>query len=83
MKQRGDTDIALSLFLLLVVGVGWLIFAPWSCHSKWGGSNLNVSWGPMKGCTVQMPSGRWMPEDRIRDIDLEEKKKESNATIPK
>jgi len=72
-KQRGDAEVGAAIFMILVVVIGWLIFAPWSCHSRWGGSNMDVSWGPIQGCKVKLPDGRWLPEDRVREVELPRK----------
>jgi hypothetical protein len=80
--QSGYEEVGGSLLLLAVLVVGWLIVAPWTCHSKWGSSGMSTSWGPIQGCLVQTPSGRWVPEDRVRDVDLEPRTP-SNAQIPK
>jgi hypothetical protein len=69
---RYETGLGVALVIVLVVAyvsvkgiLGW-----WSCHAKWAGSGLASSWGPIQGCVVQMPSGKWMPEGNVRDMDL-------------
>ena len=63
-------------FGLILVGsvavplIGTLIVSKLHCESQWAQSGLAVQWGPLKGCVVQMPSGRWIPAERVRDIDL-------------
>lgn len=46
---------------------------------------MQTSWGPVKGCIVQTPNGRWLPEERIREVDLTPRTAEkSQATeVPK
>jgi hypothetical protein len=44
----------------------------WSaCHAKWDRANMvSVEWGPIQGCMVKLPDGRWLPEERIREFDI-------------
>ena len=69
-KQRGDFEIVAGLVLFLIGIILWVIFSSWSCGARWKHSGVNTSWGPIQGCLVKMPSGRWVPDDRVRDIDL-------------
>ena len=59
------------LFVGLFVGIFQLSKA--NCYSSWEYSGLNVDWGPLKGCIVQTPNGRWLPADSLRDMDLNPK----------
>jgi hypothetical protein len=69
------TFIAGIIILAIVVGIGMGINNV-KCKGRWGDSGLPVSWGPVQGCKVQLPDGRWLPEDRIREIDVAPKKSE-------
>lgn len=71
-RERGSTVIELLLMLALVVVVLGIAAAAsaYSCGSKWRLSGLSTDWGLFQGCTVQMPSGRWVPEKNVRDMDL-------------
>lgn len=70
-KQRGDAELVISLVLFLLAVPIWMIFSSIECHSKWGRAGMtDVAWGPMQGCLVKLPDGRWMPEDRIREVDI-------------
>jgi hypothetical protein len=70
-KQRGDSEVGLTLGGTAILLIIYAIFAAMSCHSKWGRAGMaDVSWGPIQGCMVKMPDGRWLPEERIREIDL-------------
>ena len=63
--------------------LGWFLFAAIcgllfgaiklsevSCHAQWEQSGLQADWGIVKGCVVKTPSGRWLPADSLRDMDL-------------
>lgn len=41
-----------------------------SCHAAWSRSGLATDYTIMGGCVVQMPDGRWIPSDRVRDIEI-------------
>lgn len=76
-SESTDNDwLAVAAFvglvlLVVVFGIlGALTFYAYSCESRWAASGLKTDWGPIKGCLVQMPSGRWIPDSRVRDIDL-------------
>lgn len=58
----------------LVIGVMLLVTLLWSwigCGARWQPSGLATSWGPIQGCLVQVPGGRWVPADNVRGVDLE------------
>lgn len=60
---------------VLVVGfVGFGALLVWgeslTCQRRWQHSRLATEWGPLQGCLVQVPDGRWLPDDRIREIDI-------------
>ena len=51
--------------------IGWAIWENAACKSKWLRSGMaDVTWGPIQGCLVRLPDGRWLPEERIREIDI-------------
>lgn len=72
-KQRGESLIGI---VFLIAGICVILFGlvAWidsaSCSSKWEGSGLESKWGPLSGCLVKWPDGRWLPSDVIRDISL-------------
>ena len=83
-KQRGDAEVMASLILGAIGLVLWMVFSAWSCGSRWGKSDMRTSWGPVQGCLVQTPSGRWVPDDRVRDVDLEPRQTQAPKTdIPR
>jgi hypothetical protein len=77
-KQRGfgEALVVVMLFVLAfaaLIGLG-MFFDNWSCKSKWERSGMAaVTWGPVQGCLVKLPDGRWLPEERIREIDVPRK----------
>ena len=67
---RGDAEFVPALVIAGVSVILWVIFASLSCSSRWADSGLKSSWGPVKGCLVKTPAGRWIPDDRVREVDL-------------
>jgi len=64
-----------GFFLLIAAGCifgGVLGLDKASCTGKWEESGFATKWGPVKGCIVQVPNGKWLPEDVIREMDLRE-----------
>lgn len=57
------------LMLGIALGIPLLLDA-WACHSRWGQSSYAVQYGPVQGCLVRTPAGAWVPEDRVREIDM-------------
>lgn len=73
-------DIQLRLFMagfclavLCIVAspfaIGYWVKAA-ACADRWEGSGMASRFGVFSGCLVQTPSGRWIPDDRVRDADL-------------
>lgn len=69
-KQKGFLEVVVSGIMLLVICLGMLAMMKWECTSKWEQSGLPVQWGPIKGCLVQVPTGRWLPAETIRELDI-------------
>jgi hypothetical protein len=69
-KQKGNIEIIGLLLLVLVVIIGTSALMRLECKSKWELSGLPVQWGPLKGCLVQVPSGKWLPSETIRELDI-------------
>ena len=65
------------LITAVCLAIGWWI--SWAkCHSQWEHSGMTaISWGPIQGCLVKLPDGRWLPADRIREIDISRAEKAS------
>ena len=84
-SQRGDAEVMATLILGAIGLVIYAVIAAWSCSSRWAQSGVSTSWGPIQGCLVRMPSGRWVPDDRVRDIDISAPQQQApqGADIPK
>lgn len=76
-KQRGEGGIAVITILgTLAIIAGLFLMDKVACHSRWEKSGaLSVSWGPAKGCMVEVSKGRWLPADSIRELDLRQEEK--------
>lgn len=75
-RQKGDAHLFFVFgvifgILLLVASCSSLV----SCKASWGKSGLNTSWGFFQGCLVEVEPGRWIPEDKVREIDVKPQKK--------
>lgn len=83
LTQRGSGDpIAAILFAIVMTILIFVISALLdrsSCHGQWERSGLKVNWGPIKGCLVQMPDGRWLPTSAVRDVDVTPHKEEKKS----
>lgn len=59
--------------VLAFVVMGVVVFLPfmaldaYSCSSRWAKSGFETSWGPLQGCNIRPPGGRWMPEKNYRE----------------
>ena len=61
--------IALLLFFALVVLISWPINA-YQCRVRWEGSGLQSRYQFLGGgCFVQTAAGRWIPSDRVREVN--------------
>lgn len=72
MKTWGEVLFYVLVFTL-VLTLGFQIVSAVegiSCRSRWDGSGMQTQYTLMGGCRVQMSDGRWLPEDRVRDISL-------------
>ncbi len=50
---------------------GSIAYDSWACGRRWGGSGMATTWGPVQGCQVEVSPGRFIPEDRVREVDLQ------------
>lgn len=60
------------IVLLLIFG-GSMVLSKMACHARWEQSGMATSWGVIQGCLVKLPDGRWVPDDRVREFDLQRK----------
>lgn len=69
--------------VILAIGVLiWIVVASWTCAQRWKASGLSTTWGIGQGCLVQTPGGRWIPDDRVRDVDLAPPAADKRPEIP-
>lgn len=40
------------------------------CDKRWENSGLDTSYTFWGGCQVRLSSGKWIPEDRVRQSDI-------------
>lgn len=40
------------------------------CDRRWENSGMNTSYTFWGGCQVRLSSGKWVPEDRVRQSDI-------------
>lgn len=67
-RQRGSVGFYVLVLIALLSAAAYV--SALTCERRWAGSGLAVEWGIVEGCRVLMPSGRWMPDDRVRDVDI-------------
>lgn len=51
---------------LILAGVNKL--SQYSCFASWEDSGMPVKYSFMGGCKIQLTDGKWIPEDRYREI---------------
>ena len=59
--------VALVIFALVLAG-GAIAFSVLSCKYRWAESGMASSWSLFQGCLVQTKDGRWIPDDRYREL---------------
>jgi hypothetical protein len=62
-----------AIHFVAIVGVFGFIeveSAEVKCDKRWENSGLNTSYTILGGCQVRLPSGKWIPEDRVRQSDI-------------
>lgn len=64
--------IAVCTVLVAAVLAGATLLDRYACLTRWEASGMQVDWGLVRGCRVRMPSGAWIPEDRVREINTQE-----------
>lgn len=67
------TIATLATIAAIIVAFIWAIFIglpAYGCHSKWRDSGLDSQYGFFAGCRVQTPDGRWLPAERVREIEI-------------
>lgn len=65
-----DAEGWFAIIIIACIIIGSIAFSAMRCDSRWESSGLKSKWGIVQGCLVQMPDVRWIPDDRVRDIDI-------------
>jgi hypothetical protein len=65
--MRGFIDVIMFVGLLACLLVISMAIASAACSARWSGSGMDTSWGPIKGCQLQLEDGKWIPDDRYRE----------------
>lgn len=63
------TLIASVIILAISMALAAAVSA-YQCTEKWSESGLESKWRVGAGCRVKMPDGRWIPAERVREIEL-------------
>ena len=58
---------AFVLFIGGIVGVGYA-WNTFTCDSRWSESQMNSKFTFMNGCMLEVSPGKWIPENRYREI---------------
>ena len=66
-----DEGLALAGSIIGIILCIVVVFAlgSCSCSTKATKQGMECSWGPIQGCMVKMPDGKWMDYDRLRYLD--------------
>lgn len=74
-KKQGFTLIEVMIVLAIIaILLAAIVLAPFKCAAKWERSGMATEWGPIQGCMVEVEPGRWLPDERVREIELPRKK---------
>ncbi len=81
-KQRGSAELGASIFgLVIMIGL-YAIIGSWECSGRWKDSGMKHRFGVVAGCQVNVRDNIWLPEDRIREVDLPATKPAPDAKKP-
>lgn len=64
--------VGLGVISVAVAFGGGSLMALERCTAKWQRSGLASEWGLFQGCLVRLPDGRWLPEERLREIEIKD-----------
>ena len=56
-----------GILIMLIFG-GFYKIDKTSCYSRWEGSGMPTTYSFLGGCKIQLPDGKWIPEDRYREF---------------
>jgi prepilin-type N-terminal cleavage/methylation domain-containing protein len=64
------------MIVLAIIGIifATVLTVPYQCRARWERSGMAAEWGFFTGCQVEVEPGRWIPSDRVREIELPRKK---------
>ncbi len=57
-----------SLAIIGVTLIGGILWNSAACNAKWTRSGFESDYGIIQGCVIKV-KGRWIPEERYRDLD--------------
>lgn len=61
---------AVCVVYMAVAFAVYCVVGSWQCSARWEHSGLRSTWAPVQGCLVQVGPNRWLPDDRVREIDI-------------
>ena len=70
--QRGDSTIELifTIVVVLIMLAVAAVMAAAKCDNQWSRSGLQSDWGIMQGCLVEVRPNTWIPDERVREVDI-------------
>lgn len=69
-SQKGNIETKATVLLAAIIIALCLILESCTCSSRWSKSGMMTSWGPVQGCLVKTEGNKWIPEDRVREVDV-------------
>lgn len=66
MNEDGVFWTLMVAFLISVFAACYA-FESWSCGARWSDSGFESRYGMATGCKINV-EGRWIPEDRYREV---------------
>lgn len=69
-SQRGWMDLIASVIIFVVVVAIMLVLSSMKCDNQWKLSGLRSDWAPIQGCLVEVRPGIWVPDERVREMDV-------------
>jgi hypothetical protein len=54
--------------MFLFLFSSYVVIGTISCSAKWESSGFTTSFGPIKGCLIQLDDGRWIPSENYREL---------------
>lgn len=63
-----DTGIAVTVVAVVLLVTGGIVCDATKCDEQWRSSGMKSDYGVMKGCTIEVTPGKWIPADRYREV---------------